>query len=157
MPDTQYVDRTTLQLSRGLGWFSIALGATEVLAPGAIARIAGVNDNDRAQSVIRTLGAREISNGVAILGDPASAPRVWSRVVGDAIDLGFLAAALREQQSDGNRVAMAAAMVAGVTLLDVIAAQRLGSSSGAGPAARRRARGGRVDQVVTNNQFLINI
>src|SRR5437773_2500945 len=133
MPQTQYVDRATLQLSRGLGWFSIALGATEVLAPGAIARIAGVNENDRAQSVIRTLGAREISHGVAILADPSSAPRLWSRVVGDAIDLGFLASALRAEEADGNRVAMAmaTAMVAGVTLLDVIAAQRLGSITGA--------------------------
>jgi uncharacterized membrane protein len=152
MPQTQHADRTTLQLSRGLGWFSIALGATEVLAPGAIARIAGVREDDRAQSVIRTLGAREISHGVAILGDPSSAPRLWSRVVGDAIDLGFLASAMRAEGSDGNRVAMATAMVAGVTLLDVIAAQRLGSTNGARQSARRGSRGVRVEQVVTINK-----
>src|SRR4051812_22699585 len=150
MPQSQHVDRTTLQLSRGLGWFSIALGAAEVLAPAAIARIAGVNENERSQSIIRTLGAREISSGLAILADPSSAPRVWSRVVGDAVDLGFLAAALRSEGADGGRVGFATAMVAGVTLLDVIAAQRLGTSDGG--AARGTASGVRVEQVVTINR-----
>jgi uncharacterized membrane protein len=152
MPQTQHADRTTLQLSRGLGWFSIALGAAEVMAPAAVARIAGVNENERSHSIIRTLGAREISNGVAILADPSSAARVWSRVAGDAVDLGFLGAALRAERSDGNRLGLATAMVAGVTLLDVIAAQRLGSRNGAAQAARRATAGVRVEQVITINR-----
>src|SRR5581483_11310053 len=152
MPQTQHVDRTTLQLSRGLGWFSIALGAAEVLAPAAIARIAGVNENERSASIIRTLGAREIGNGVAILADPSSAPRVWSRVAGDAIDLGFLGSALRSDQVDGGRLAFATAMVAGVTLLDVIAAQRLGGGDRAARPGRRASSGVRVEEVVTINR-----
>jgi uncharacterized membrane protein len=152
MPENQHVDRATLQLSRGLGWFSIALGAAEVLAPAAIARIAGINDNHHSQSIIRTLGAREISNGVAILAEPSSAPRVWSRVAGDAIDLGFLGSALRSEQTDGGRLAFATAMVAGVTLLDVIAAQRLAGGNGSARPARRAAPGVRVEEVVTINR-----
>ena len=114
MPETQHASRTALQLSRGLGWFSIALGAAEVVAPSAIARSAGVNENEQSHSITRTLGAREIGNGLAILADPSSAPRVWSRVAGDAIDLGFLAAALRADGADGGRLGLATAMVAGV-------------------------------------------
>jgi uncharacterized membrane protein len=151
MPQTQHVDRATLQLSRGLGWFSVALGAAEVLAPAAIARIAGVSENKQSQYIIRTLGAREISNGLAILAEPSSAPRVWSRVAGDAVDLGFLAAALRSDRADGERVGFATAMVAGVTLLDVIAAQRLSAADGGG-RARRATAGVRVERVVTINR-----
>jgi len=150
MPQTQHVDRTTLQLSRGLGWFSIALGAAEVLAPAAIARIAGVDENERSRSIIRTLGAREIGSGVAILADLSSAPRVWSRVAGDAVDLGFLGSALCSDRVDGGRLTFATAMVAGVTLLDVIAAQRLGAR--AARPARRATAGVRVEQVVTINR-----
>ncbi|HEY7169683.1 MAG TPA: SRPBCC family protein [Vicinamibacterales bacterium] len=149
MPETQHVDRAALQLSRGLGWFSIALGAAEVLAPAAIARIAGVNENEQSHSIIRTLGAREIGNGLAILADPSSAPRVWSRVAGDAIDLGFLASALRADGAEGGRLGLATAMVAGVTVLDVMAAQRL---NGAGAPARRGTSGVRIERVVTVNR-----
>jgi uncharacterized membrane protein len=152
MPQTQYADRATLQLSRGLGWFSIALGAAEVLAPAAIARISGVRERDNAQSIIRTLGAREISQGVAILANPDSAPRLWSRVVGDAIDLGFLASVYRSDESDSGRVGFAAAMVAGVTLLDVIAAQRLNVATEDRRIAGRMSRGVRVEEVVTINK-----
>jgi uncharacterized membrane protein len=152
MPQTQHVDRATLQLSRGLGWFSIALGAAEVLVPATIARVAGLNENERSQSIIRTLGAREISNGLAILADPSSAPRMWSRVAGDAVDLGFLATARRSDRADGGRVGFATAMVAGVTLLDVFAAQRLGTTNGAARPARRKTTGVRVEEVVTINR-----
>jgi uncharacterized membrane protein len=151
MPETQHVNRTALQLSRGLGWFSIALGAAEVVAPAAIARVAGVNENEQSHSIIRRLGAREIGNGLAILADPSSAPRVWSRVAGDAIDLAFLAAALRADGADGGRIGLATAMVAGVTALDVIAAQRL-NADGALRPVRRAASGVRIEQVVTINR-----
>lgn len=34
------------QLARGLGWFSIGLGAAELFAPRTVARIAGVDPDD---------------------------------------------------------------------------------------------------------------
>src|SRR4051812_27218896 len=116
MTQSQHVDRTTLQLSQCLGWFSIALGAAELIAPAAVARAAGIRRNNNTDSVVRTFGAREISSGLAILADPANAPRVWSRVAGDAIDLSVLASAFREDGADTGRVGLAAAIVAGVTL-----------------------------------------
>jgi len=151
MTESQHVDQTTLQLSRCLGWFSIALGAAEVIAPAAVARAAGVRRTNTTDSVVRTLGAREISSGLAILADPANAPRLWSRVAGDAIDLSVLASAFRDEQADTGRVGLAAAIVAGVTLVDIIAAQRL-STNGRGGQSKRATRSVRVEQVVTINK-----
>jgi len=53
------------RLARGLGYFSIALGVAELVAPRAICRAAGLKD---LEPVIRGYGAREIATGVAILG-----------------------------------------------------------------------------------------
>src|SRR6185295_8528130 len=39
------------KLARSLGWFSIALGATEILAPGLVARISGAPDSERSRAV----------------------------------------------------------------------------------------------------------
>ncbi len=44
------------RLARNLGWFSIGLGASEILAPGLIARISGAPDSERSRTVIRTYG-----------------------------------------------------------------------------------------------------
>jgi hypothetical protein len=78
---------TADKLARGLGWFSLGLGAAQLLAPRTVAKIAGVNPDEN-QSLIRLFGLRELASGVAIFmqGDrPAEA--VWSRVAGDALDL----------------------------------------------------------------------
>ena len=39
-------DRLGTQLSRALGWFSVALGAAELLAPQQMARLIGVQARD---------------------------------------------------------------------------------------------------------------
>ena len=50
---------------------------------------------------------------------------VWTRVGGDAIDLASLGAAMADSGTNKRRLGMAAAAVAGVTVLDVICAQKL--------------------------------
>src|SRR4051812_33403337 len=80
------------RLARSLGWFSIGLGATEILAPGVVARISGAPDNTRARAVIRTYGGREIAQGIAILSSmPRPAGWMWGRVAGDVLDIGSVA------------------------------------------------------------------
>src|ERR1700760_3032127 len=80
------------RLARNLGWFSIGLGAAEILAPGLIARISGAPDSERSRTVIRTYGAREIAQGIAILSSmPRPAGWVWGRVAGDVLDIGSVA------------------------------------------------------------------
>ena len=74
------------RLARNLGWFSIGLGATEIFAPGLVARISGAPDSKRSRTVIRTYGGREIAQGIAILSSmPRPAGWMWGRVAGDVL------------------------------------------------------------------------
>jgi uncharacterized membrane protein len=150
MPSYDNRDRPVEQLAIGLGWFSIALGVAELTAPRTLARLTGIPDGEESALLVRSLGAREIGHGLAILRRPSSAGAVWSRVGGDAIDLSLLGYALSSDGADRRRVSAAMAAVGGVTLLDVMCAQRL---------SRTRPRGSRpgryrvrVEKVTTINR-----
>jgi len=84
----------TRSLARGLGWYSLALGAAELLAPRTVARAAGLEGSSRA--LVRLYGLREIACGIGILMSRNPAPYVWARVGGDVLDLATVAS-----QSDG--------------------------------------------------------
>lgn len=136
------------ELARGLGWFSIGLGLAEVAAPRGIAKIVGVRGDSSNRLLIRLLGMREIAHGVAILSQNGrSAGTVWSRVVGDAIDLACLGAAFASPNTDKARLAFATANVLTVTALDVVCSQQLSLSHPAGDE-------GRSNQV--NKSIIIN-
>src|ERR687889_839083 len=119
----KYVDEE--QLARGLGWFSIGLGLAELLAPRGVAKVAGMRGNT---ALIRLFGLREIASGLAIFaGGRRPAGPVWSRVVGDALDLACLGAAYANPGNDKARLTFATANVLAVTALDVLCAQQLGA------------------------------
>jgi uncharacterized membrane protein len=101
-----------------LGWFSVGLGAAELFAPRAVARLIGV-DEDEHVGLLRTYGVRELIAGVAILSRPKPTYWMWNRVLGDAIDLGSLARAMQSPENDRGRLAVATAAVLGVTVLDI--------------------------------------
>lgn len=108
----------TQSLTRGLAFFSVGLGMVELLAPRPLARAIGVDEDH--DLLLRGLGLREMGAGLGLMqGNPALF--MWSRVGGDAIDLGLLAAALRSRKSNRKRVLGAVAAVAGVTALDILA------------------------------------
>ncbi len=109
-------------LARGLGWFSIALGLAEVLAPRSLARSLGMEDWS---GLVRAYGVREIATGVGILSQDDPTAWIWGRVGGDALDLATLAVGLRPDNPERTNVGLALAAVAGVTLLDVICARSL--------------------------------
>ena len=46
--------------ARALGWFSIGLGMAELVAPGRLARMLGLDGKD---GLIRSFGARELASG----------------------------------------------------------------------------------------------
>ncbi len=122
-------DRTATEtLAIALGWFSVALGVAELLAPRQVARLIGVPYGEGTGTTLRGYGAREIATGAAILSEPGQARWLWSRVGGDALDLASLGAAAGHEDSDPRRLAIATAAVAGVTALDVLAAFRLSRS-----------------------------
>lgn len=114
--DTRYAPG--ISLSRFLGYFSIGLGLAEALAPKTMSDLTGV----RSQALLQAFGVREIVSGVAILSSKQPVVGLWSRVVGDVMDLATLGAAWAEADNDADRqkALIATAAVAGVTALDVI-------------------------------------
>ncbi len=126
------------RLANGLGWFSIGLGLAQIVAPGSVARLIGVNDDTGSRSLMRAIGIREIATGVGILSKPRPAGWVRARVGGDLMDLTLLGAAMRADDTQKGKVAFATAAVLGVTALDVICSERLGDKASRLPAARAR-------------------
>jgi hypothetical protein len=94
----------------GLGFFSIALGVTEILFPRLIAHASGARVPP---AVVRLCGVREIVNGVGILIAWKRAPWLWARVAGDALDIATA------------RHPTAIATLSGVTALDIATAAQL--------------------------------
>ncbi len=104
-------------LGMALGWLGVGLGLASLLMPRRMASSAGMPGRTR---TLRAIGLRELATGAGILLRPHKPGWLWSRVAGDAMDLGLLAAAGR--RSRDNRVALASALVAGITVLDLLAA-----------------------------------
>lgn len=106
-------------LTTFLGMFSLGLGLAEVLAARKMGKLTGVRNT----TLLRSYGAREIVSGLGILRSDRPSYWVWSRVLGDAIDLGTLAAYYsRSGKKDQKRIVAAAVAVAGVTVADVVCA-----------------------------------
>jgi uncharacterized membrane protein len=109
------------RLAQALGWFSLGLGLSEVLSPGALGGMLGIRNH---KTLTRVMGMREITAGVGILSQRRPTGWVWGRVAGDALDLALLGAAAIVSSKRG-RVAAAAAAVAGVTALDIASSLQL--------------------------------
>jgi hypothetical protein len=106
------------QLARGLGWFSIGLGLAELFAAHKIADMLGMHGKE---NLIRAYGLRELGAGVLTLSVDKQVG-LASRVAGDALDITTLATAMRRDNPKRENVGIALAIVAGVTVLDIIAA-----------------------------------
>lgn len=106
------------QLARNLAVFSLGLGLAEVLAPRKVAQLIGISEDH--ENTLRLFGLREIASGLGIMqGKPAYF--LWSRVVGDLMDLAFLRSAMKSRRTNERRVQGAMAAVVGVTVLDIMA------------------------------------
>jgi uncharacterized membrane protein len=147
-------DSSAERLAIGLGWFSIGLGLAEVAAPNLVARFIGAPPNDRTRSVLRSYGAREISNGIAILTQPGEANWLWSRVGGDALDLATLAGVIGSENPSRGRAIFAAASVLGVTALDVMCATQLRARGDSSVTAYRPGRAVVVRHTITVNRSI---
>jgi uncharacterized membrane protein len=139
--DRQSGTSGTEYFAKSLGWFSIALGAAEVFAPRALAKFIGIKEQP---ILLPALGLREITSGVGILTQRQPAGWLWSRVAGDALDLGLLATAyMSDACEDEDAIEAAAAAVAGVTVADIVCAIMLSR------AEDRRGRGKFITQTIT--------
>lgn len=119
------------QLARGLGYFSLALGMAELVAPRMLCRAAGVEEKE---NLVRACGGREIATGLAIMTSHNATPWVWGRVAGDALDIATLAAAAKDWRRPGTVLALAA--LAGTTAVDMFCAVGLSAEKGGRRTAR---------------------
>src|SRR5690242_14099905 len=103
------------RMARCLGWFSIALGAVELVAPRAVARFFGMQGQEH---LLRMFGAREISSGIMSLSTEKQAG-AWSRVAGDGMDLAALISLYRADNPKRSNVGLAIGIVVGVAALDL--------------------------------------
>ncbi len=114
-------------LTRGLGWFSLALGAVELAAPDRVAGALGLGS----RRLVRGYGLREIATGAGLLAAADPRPFVWARLGGDALDLGTLATGLGPRNPRRAAALVATLAVLGVAAVDLAAARQ---------PRRRRAR-----------------
>jgi hypothetical protein len=109
------------RMARNLGWFSLGLGAMEILAPERITRALGMEGQE---SLVRAYGFREVASGMLSLSAEKQTG-LWSRVAGDGLDIATLMKGLRDDNPKKGNVAMALMMVGGITLLDIAVAKEV--------------------------------
>lgn len=139
------------RLAKLLGLVSLGLGAASLAAPGSVARLIGVEEDDGIRGLLRAIGIRELASGVGILASARPTEWVWARVGGDAMDLALLGAALNGGRAQQERVLAAGAAIAGIAALDLKCATAL---SGAGDGHRGHAAGER--DIVIKRAITIN-
>ena len=93
-------------LANFLGLFSIGLGLAQVVAPAGCRKLVGIDDGDGNAQLMRLLGMREITHGIAMLSKQQPEKAVWSRVAGDALDLALLGRGTREPEQQSRSHAL---------------------------------------------------
>jgi len=112
-----------IDAARGLGFASIAIGLTEILAPKKLEQAMGIG-NGQNTGMLRVLGVREIMHGVDILTHDDPTPGVWARVAGDVLDSTLLGIAATRTKKPAS-FSTIFTMVLGIGILDVLFAERL--------------------------------
>ena len=126
------------RLAQGLGWFSLGLGLAQIAAPGGVARLIGVPDDDENRQMMRAVGMREVASGLGMLSQPHPEGWVWARVGGDVMDLSLLGGAWASDRTDKERVAAATVAVVGVMALDLLCGRQLSDDSDRGDMGQAR-------------------
>ena len=110
-------------VARLLGWFGIALGIAQVVAPRRTAALMGTRRGSSTRAM-PVLGAREIASGVGILASGRPTGWLWTRVLGDVIDLVVLGRSLRgpRRYTRRPRLLTSVGTVLALAALDVITA-----------------------------------
>lgn len=117
------------RLSRGLGWFSVGLGLKELSFSEQICQVLGVRGRE---GLVRALGVREVLTGMGLLMQRNPSRWLWGRVAGNAIDLTLLGAALRRPGPGHFWRLATTVVVAGATVVDLLAARRVSAKRNAG-------------------------
>ncbi len=130
-----------IQLSKGLGLFSLFLGTVELVAGKQIKQALGL---PMPTSFVRAFGARELLSGFVALAHPDNAGPAGLRIAGDAADLAVLGVALLPSNRQRHLAALATAAVIGITVLDFAAAAALTHRETKALATAKRTRVKRI-------------
>jgi hypothetical protein len=125
--DTGLSPASSQGLARALGWFSIGLGVSELIAPQSVCSALGMPGREK---LVQAYGLRELASGMGILASNNPTPWVWSRVGGDALDLATLSDGLSDSNPKKGNVRAAIAAVSVITVLDLACAGSLETKDG---------------------------
>jgi len=111
------------RLSWALGWASVGIGLTELTFPERICRVLGAPKHS-GRMLMRSLGLREVASGLGLLLQPQRREWLWTRLVGDALDLTLLAVSFRRPRANRFWQGAITAGALGWTLVDLYAATK---------------------------------
>lgn len=109
-------DSNTLRkLAHSLGWLSVGLGVTEIVAPRAFAKLEGISRHtpDKLKKF------RKLASGVGLLAKPQPSLNFWTRIGGELLQFANSRRAARSRGS-GARIAATVAAVGGATALGAV-------------------------------------
>lgn len=118
-------DTSDSRLARPLGWLSVVLGLSSLVAPTAMARGIGLRPTEGTGTLLRAVGAQELLVSWGLLRRRRPAGWQWTRVIGDLTHVAMLNNALASRDSDARRIRRVMAAVAAIAGVDVLAGVRL--------------------------------
>jgi hypothetical protein len=111
-------------IGRAIGAASLTFGITDIVMGGAFGR--GIGAGEKAGGLLfRSVGAREIATGVAGLVWPKGSGPIWTRFAADLVDLASLGVIIARPNPRRRMAITAFAIVAGMTLLDLLGARAI--------------------------------
>jgi hypothetical protein len=113
-----------------LGWSSSVLGAPMTFAPRRFLRAIGVEDDTKAVAWTLGVGVREHLATLNVVANRQRRIGMWSRVLGDTMDLTLLVQAYRHKCRDADRLLGAMGVVGGLMALDLLTALQLSRAEG---------------------------
>lgn len=113
------------RLSRGLGWWSVGLGLTELAFAERFCQRLGFRGR---MELVRAHGVREILKGVGLLTRSNPRPWLWARLAGDAVDLCVLGVTLRRTEVPWAWRLAGTLTAVGLTLVDALAMKGLSTT-----------------------------
>ena len=114
-----------VRLADALGWGSSVLGAPMTFAPRRFLRAIGVKDDAKTIAWTLGVGAREHLATLNIVANRQRRIGMWSRALGDTMDLALLVQAFRHKRRSAPRLVGAMGIAGGFLALDLSTAIKL--------------------------------
>jgi hypothetical protein len=108
-----------------LGWGSSVLGAPMTFAPRRFLRAIGVDDDSKAVAWTLVVGVREHLATFNVVANRQRRIGMWSRVLGDTMDLTLLVQAYRHKRRHANRLFGGMGIAGGFLAVDLFTAIQL--------------------------------